>query len=135
MLCLMRRCAYIPSFNGDTTINIIQLEGETLRVTEEYMKTQLRAQAAPMVEMPNSALTLMRWGTMMTLFLKNHCSNHIMILGHWLSKAFLDYSRPQVLLSFSKLLKLFLLKQCSEYLKDQVGRCKYHTMECIGCEF
>ena len=33
----------------------------------------------------------------MPLFLMNHSSDRIMLLGHWLSKAFLDYIRPQVL--------------------------------------
>ena len=32
----------------------------------------------------------------MALFLKNHLSNRIMILGRWESKAFLDYIRPQI---------------------------------------
>jgi hypothetical protein len=34
----------------------------------------------------------------MALFLKNHStSSRIVILGHWLSKAFLNYRRPPVL--------------------------------------
>ena len=32
----------------------------------------------------------------MALFLNNHSSNKIMILGRWKSKSFLDYIRPQV---------------------------------------
>ena len=33
----------------------------------------------------------------MALFLKNHSSDKIMILGRWKSKSFLDYIRPQVI--------------------------------------
>ena len=33
----------------------------------------------------------------MALFVKNHSSDQIMILGRWKSKAFLYYIRPQVL--------------------------------------
>ena len=33
----------------------------------------------------------------MTLFLKGHSSNRIMILGRWKSKAFLRYIRPEIL--------------------------------------
>ena len=33
----------------------------------------------------------------MSLFLMNHSSNKIMILGRWKSKSFMDYIRPQVL--------------------------------------
>ena len=33
----------------------------------------------------------------MSLFLMNHSSDKIMILGRWKSKSFLDYIRPQVL--------------------------------------
>lgn len=36
-----------------------------------------------------------RSGAAMALFLKNHSSDKIMILGRWKSKAFLDYIRPQ----------------------------------------
>lgn len=38
----------------------------------------------------------LRLGAAMALFLKNHLSNRIMILGRWESKAFLDYIRPQI---------------------------------------
>ena len=38
-----------------------------------------------------------RSGAAMALFLQNHSSDKIMILGRWKSKAFLDYIRPQVL--------------------------------------
>ncbi len=33
----------------------------------------------------------------MSLFLMNHSSDKIMILGRWKSKSFMDYIRPQVL--------------------------------------
>ena len=33
----------------------------------------------------------------MALFLMNHSAEHIMMLGRWKSKVFLDYIRPQVL--------------------------------------
>jgi hypothetical protein len=33
--------------------------------------------------------------TMLALFLKNHCSERIMILSQWLYKVFLDYIRPK----------------------------------------
>jgi len=38
-----------------------------------------------------------RSGAAMALFLQNHSSDRIMILGRWKSKAFLDYIRPQVI--------------------------------------
>jgi hypothetical protein len=38
-----------------------------------------------------------RSGAAMALFLQNHSSDKIMILGRWKSKAWLDYIRPQVL--------------------------------------
>jgi len=37
-----------------------------------------------------------RSGAAMALFLNDHSSDKIMILGRWKSKAFLDYIRPQV---------------------------------------
>ena len=36
-------------------------------------------------------------GAAMALFLQNHLSDKIMILGRWKSKAFLDYIQPQVI--------------------------------------
>ena len=38
-----------------------------------------------------------RSGAAMALFLRNHSSDKIMILGRWKSKAWLEYIRPQVL--------------------------------------
>ena len=38
-----------------------------------------------------------RSGAAMALFLMNHSAEHIMMLGRWKSKVFLDYIRPQVL--------------------------------------
>ena len=38
-----------------------------------------------------------RSGAAMALFLADHSPSKIMILGRWLSDAFLDYIRPQVL--------------------------------------
>jgi hypothetical protein len=39
----------------------------------------------------------LRSGAAMSLFLMNHSSNKIMILGRWKFKSFMDYIRPQVL--------------------------------------
>jgi hypothetical protein len=46
------------------------------------------------VEIGNKSL---RSGAAMSLFLKKHSSDRIMILGRWKSRAFLDYIRPQVI--------------------------------------
>ena len=38
-----------------------------------------------------------RSGAAMSLFLMNHSTDKIMVLGRWKSKAFLDYIRPQII--------------------------------------
>jgi hypothetical protein len=94
----------VPAYTAATTINTTHADGATLCITGEYMRTQLRATCqtyggkaefgfAPM-EIGTKSI---RSGAAMALFLQNHSSDKIMILGRWMSKAFLDYIRPQVL--------------------------------------
>jgi hypothetical protein len=94
----------VPGFDGTTTINTVRFDNTTLRLTGEYLKTQLRVTCWTYGVKSEFGFDPHKIGTKsihssaaMSLFLKNHSSDRIMIFGRWLSKAFLDYIRQQVL--------------------------------------
>jgi hypothetical protein len=94
----------VPGATGDTPINTVHIDGKTYGVSQEFLRIQLRLACElgggkdvfgfDATEIGTRSL---RSGAAMALFLMDHHPHKIMILGRWLSEAFLDYIRPQVL--------------------------------------
>jgi hypothetical protein len=111
-LCPVKRAASIvhrihqrvPGYDSTTPINTIHMDGRAVRLTQGYLRDQLRAtctagggKAVFGFDRNEIGTRSLRSGAAMSLFLMNHSSDKIMILGRWKSKSFLDYIRPQVL--------------------------------------
>jgi hypothetical protein len=94
----------VPNANENTPINTVHVAGKTYGITQEFLRIQLRLACelgggtdAFGFEAPEIGTRSIRSGAAMALFLMDHHPHKIMILGRWLSEAFLDYIRPQVL--------------------------------------
>jgi hypothetical protein len=111
-LCPVRRSAsliqrirrMVPEYNGSTTINTMCIKGVTLQLASGFLRSQLRHACTVLggkKEFGYSAQEIgtksIRSGAAMGLFLMNHSSERIMLMGRWLSQAFLVYIRPQVI--------------------------------------
>jgi hypothetical protein len=111
-LCPVKRAAslvhrihkLVPGYDLATTLNTIQIDGRVARLTQNYLRDQLRAtciagggKAVFGFDSHEIGTRSIRSGAAMGLFLMNHSSDKIMILGRWKSKSFMEYIRPQVL--------------------------------------
>jgi hypothetical protein len=112
ILCPVKRAAslverilrLVPAHSTATTINTVHLQGATLTLTGEFLRDRLRATCSTYggkaefgFDPHEIGTKSIRSGAAMSLFLMNNSSDRIMLLGRWLSKAFLVYIRPQVL--------------------------------------
>jgi hypothetical protein len=112
ILCPVKRAASlvehilrrVPNHSTATTINTVHLQGATLTLTGQFLRDRLRATCSTYGGKAEFGFdaheigTKSIWsGAAMSLFLMNNSSDRIMLIGRWLSKAFLAYIRPQVL--------------------------------------
>jgi hypothetical protein len=112
VLCPVRRSAsliqrirrLVPDFSGSTTMNTMIVNGVVLQLASGFLRAQLRHACTVLggkKEFGYSAQEIgtksIRSGAAMGLFLMNHSSERIMLMGRWLSQAFLVYIRPQVI--------------------------------------
>jgi hypothetical protein len=110
-LCPVRRSASliqrirksVPHFNGSTTMNTMFINGVVLQLLSRFLRAQLRTtytvlggKSAFGYSATETGTKSIRSGAAMGLFLMNHSSERIMLMGRWLSQAFLVYIRPQV---------------------------------------
>jgi hypothetical protein len=94
----------IPDWTKQTTMCSVALDGETLEISNAFVRNLLRHTCSLFGgftsfgfhphEIGNRSI---RSGAAMSLFLMDHSPAKIMILGRWSSDAFLVYIRPQVL--------------------------------------
>jgi hypothetical protein len=116
-LCPVRRAAslierirrLVPEFTGATTINAYghktnQGRTVTLQLASGYLRSQLRHACSSLggkqvfgFDAADIGTKSIRSGAAMGLFLANHSTERIMLVGRWLSQAFLVYIRPQVI--------------------------------------
>jgi hypothetical protein len=99
-----RILATIPDWTEHTTLCSVALDGETLEISNDFVRKLLRHTCLLFGgytsfgfhphEIGNRSI---RSGAAMSLFLMDHSPAKIMILGRWSSDAFLVYIRPQVL--------------------------------------
>lgn len=94
----------LPDPSRSTTINTALLNGRVMQITGAYIQTQLWAtchtygRKAQFGFDTNEIVTKsILSGAAMALFLRNHLTGRIMIMGRWLTCAFLVYIHPQVL--------------------------------------
>jgi hypothetical protein len=112
VLCPVRRSAsliqrirrLVPNFDDSTTINTMFVGGAILQLASGFLRSQLRHTCTVLggkAEFGYDAHEIgtksIRSGAAMGLFLMNHSSERIMLMGRWLSQAFLVYIRPQVI--------------------------------------
>ena len=116
VLCPVRRAAslierirrLVPNFSGSTTINTYAHKARqglvTLQLASGFLLKQLRHTCASLggkkvfgFESTEIGTKSIRSGAAMGLFLANHSTERIMLMGRWLSQAFLAYIRPQVI--------------------------------------
>jgi hypothetical protein len=112
VLCPVRRTASIvarirrlvPGYSGATTINTIFVGGTVIALSQEYLRDRLRVTCTALggkatfgYSASDIGTKSLRSGAAMALFLMNHSTERIMLLGRWKSAAFLVYIRPQVL--------------------------------------
>jgi hypothetical protein len=112
ILCPVKRAASlverilrrVSNHSTATTINTVHLQGATLTLTGEFLRDRLRTTCSTYggkaefgFDAHEIGTKSIRSGAAMSLFLMNNSSDRIMLLGRWLSKAFLAYIRPQVL--------------------------------------
>jgi hypothetical protein len=105
-LCPVKRSAslvgriicLVPGYNDETTLNTVNIDGVPVRLTQEFLRDQLRAtctagggKAVFGFDSTEIGTRSIRSGAAMSLFLMNHSSDKIMILGRWKSKAFMEY--------------------------------------------
>ena len=94
----------VPNHSPDTLICAYRHGNRTLTVSNTFIRRFLRSvcklfggSAAFGFNPQDIGNKSIRSGAAMALFLADHSPSKIMILGRWLSDAFLDYIRPQVL--------------------------------------
>jgi hypothetical protein len=112
VLCPVRRSAslverirrLVPNHKPTTTMNTICSNDTVLQLSSEFLRERLRVTCTALGGKPvfgYSAADIgtksLRSGAAMSLFLMNHSTERIMLLGRWKSDAFLVYIRPQVL--------------------------------------
>ena len=94
----------VPHYGPDTTIDTVQVNGQTKRISNTLTLQLLRSTCSSFggqatfgfdpLQLGNRSI---RSGAAMALFLQDVHTAKIMILGRWSSDAFLVYIRPQVL--------------------------------------
>jgi hypothetical protein len=99
--CILHR---VSNHSANTTKNTMHLQGAKLTLTGEFFRDRLRATCSTYGGKAEFGFAAHKIGTKsiqsgatMSLFLVNNSSDRIMLLGRWLSKAFLAYNRPKVL--------------------------------------
>jgi hypothetical protein len=116
VLCPVRRaaslikriCRLVPDFSGSTIINTYAHTTRdglvALQLASGFLRSQLRHACATLggkkvfgFRPMDIGTKSLRPGAAMALFLANHSTERIMLMGRWLSKAFLVYIRPQVI--------------------------------------
>jgi hypothetical protein len=112
ILCPVRRSAslvsrilrLVPNHGASTTINTILDSGTVLAMSQEFLRDRLRVTCTALggkkafgYSASDIGTKSLRSGAAMALFLMNHSTERIMLLGRWKSAAFLVYIRPQVL--------------------------------------
>ena len=112
VLCPVRRTAsliqrirrLVPNFKGSTPMNTMCINGATLQLASGFLRSQLRHACSVLggkkefgYDANDIGTKSIRSGAAMGLFLMNHSSERIMLMGRWLSQAFLVYIRPQVI--------------------------------------
>jgi hypothetical protein len=116
VLCPVRRAAslierirrLVPGFSGSTTINSYAHQTSeglvTLQLASGFLRDQLRHTCSTLggkkvfgFDRADIGTKSIRSGAAMGLFLANHSTERIMLMGRWLSQAFLVYIRPQVI--------------------------------------
>jgi hypothetical protein len=113
VLCPVRRAAsliqrirrLVPEFSGSTTINTYVYNGPTtLQLASGFLRSQLRHTCTALggkavfgYDGNDIGTKSIRSGAAMGLFLANHSTERIRLMGRWLSQAFLVYIRPQVI--------------------------------------
>jgi hypothetical protein len=112
VLCPVRRLSslverirrLVPDYGPATTINTIFLGGHVMQMSSDFLRDRLRVTCAALGGKAVFGYTAadigtksLRSGAAMSLFLMNHSTERIMLLGRWKSAAFLVYIRPQVL--------------------------------------
>ena len=102
---VVRVRAFVPNCDGDTPLCSVHIKGvRSKKILQTYLLQFLKSNCTLFGgkerfgfgadEIGNKSI---RSGCAMALFLKNHSSDKIMLLGRWKSKAFLDYIRPQII--------------------------------------
>ena len=116
VLCPVRRSAslierirrLVPNFVGSTTINTYVHKARkglvALQLASGFLRSQLRHTCSSLggknvfgFDSTEIGTKSIRSGAAMGLFLANHSTERIMLMGRWLSQAFLAYIRPQVI--------------------------------------
>jgi hypothetical protein len=112
VLCPVRRSAslverirrIVPSPKATTTMNTIYVRNTVLQLSSDFLQTRLRVTCTALggkdvfgYSAADIGTKSLRSGAAMALFLMNHSTERIMLLGRWKSDAFLVYIRPQVL--------------------------------------
>jgi hypothetical protein len=112
VLCPVRRSAslverirrLVPNHSPTTLMNTLFLNDTILQLSSAFLRTRLRVTCTALGGKPTFGYTAtdigtksLRSGAAMALFLMNHSTERIMLLGRWKSDAFLVYIRPQVL--------------------------------------
>jgi hypothetical protein len=116
VLCPVRRAAslierirrLVPGFSGSTTINTYMHKAREglvqLQLASGFLRSQLRHACSTLggkrvfgFDKQDIGTKSIRSGAAMGLFLANHSTERIMLMGRWLSQAFLVYIRPQVI--------------------------------------
>jgi hypothetical protein len=90
--------------SGATTINTIFVGRTVITLSQEYLTDRLRVTCTALggkatfgYSASDIGTNALRSGATMTLFLMNHSTERIMLLGRWKSAAFLVYIRQHVL--------------------------------------
>jgi hypothetical protein len=114
VLCPVRRAAsliqrirrLVSGFSGSTTINTCVYHNgfTTLQLASGFLRSQLRHTCDTLggkdvfgYDGNDIGTKSLRLGAAMGLFLANHSTERIMLMGRWLSQAFLAHIRPQVI--------------------------------------
>jgi hypothetical protein len=116
VLCPVRRAAslidrirrLVPGFSGSTTINACAHQNNdglvTLQLASGFLQSQLGCACTTLggkrvfgFDRTEIGTKSVRSGAAMGLFLANHLTERIMLMGRWLSQAFLVCIRPQVI--------------------------------------
>jgi hypothetical protein len=112
VLCPIRRATslverivrLVPNCGPTTTVNTIGSSDRAIQLASEFLRQRLRVTRTTLGGKPvfgyaaaDIRTKSIRSGAATALFLMNHSTERIMLLGRWKSDAFLVYIRPQVL--------------------------------------